>query len=264
MSELGKPSSHFVGREREIEEILVCLSMRRMKSCVLIGKPGVGKTEIAKKALEKASSSGKWRFLSFDSSSFGAGAKFMGMIEERTDAVFKKASKWNKKHPGSQVGFFIDEVHSFWNLGASSMMGTVTPGQAIKPYLADGSITIVGSTTLDEYRSVCLADKALARRLLPVFVEQPEMDETIAMAKSFISNEYPEWKSALPTAFYARLIESGESLCPTLADPDRTIEVLDRTLAKLAFKGKAGSVPEENEIAEAFSSMACLETIKRE
>jgi len=171
-----------IGRDDEIRRTLQVLQRRTKNNPVLIGEPGVGKTAIAEGLAQRIINSevpeglkGK-RVLSLDLGALVAGAKYRGEFEERLKSVLNELSKEE-----GQVILFIDEIHTI--VGAGKSDGAMDAGNMLKPALARGELHCVGATTLDEYRKYIEKDAALERRFQKVLVQEPTVEDTIAILR---------------------------------------------------------------------------------
>src|SRR5215207_3447268 len=171
-----------IGRDDEIRRVIQVLSRRTKNNPVLIGEPGVGKTAIVEGLAQRVVSEDvpasllERRVIALDIGSLLAGSKYRGEFEERLKAVLNEI-----KEAGGTVILFLDELHTI--VGAGAAEGAVDAANLLKPMLARGELRAVGATTLDEYRKHIEKDAALERRFQPVLVDEPSVEDAIAILR---------------------------------------------------------------------------------
>ncbi len=171
-----------IGRDQEVRRTMQILSRRTKNNPVLIGEPGVGKTAIIEGLAQKIikgdvpSSLKDKRLISLEVSSLLAGASFKGQFEDRVKAVLKEI-----EDAAGEIILFIDEIHTI--VGAGGGGGSVDVANMLKPMLARGQLRLIGATTIAEYHKYIETDAALERRMQPVMVEEPSVEDTIAILR---------------------------------------------------------------------------------
>ena len=220
-----------IGRDEEIRRVIQVLSRRTKNNPVLIGEPGVGKTAIAeglairiinKDVPEKLKNK---EIFSLDIASLLAGAKYRGDFEERLKALLNEIN--NKR---DQIILFIDELHSL--VGAGGSDGSLDASNIFKPALARGELHCVGATTFEEYRKYIEKDKALARRFQTVFVNEPNIETTVAMMRG-LKEKYELYHgvSIADKALLASVHLSSRYINDRYL-PDKAIDLIDEAASK--------------------------------
>ena len=178
----GQKLDPVIGRDEEIRNVIRILSRKTKNNPVLIGDPGVGKTAIVEGLAQRIVRGDvpeglkDKKVFALDMGALIAGAKYRGEFEERLKAVLNEI----KKQEGRTL-LFIDELHTI--VGAGKTEGSMDAGNLLKPMLARGELHCIGATTLDEYRKYIEKDPALERRFQPVTVDQPDVEDTIAILR---------------------------------------------------------------------------------
>jgi len=226
-----------VGRDREIERIIQILSRRTKNNPVLIGEPGVGKTAIVEGLAHRIVAGdvpetlqGK-RLVTLDIGGLVAGTKYRGEFEERLKKVIDEL-----QNAGNCV-LFIDEMHML--VGAGAAEGAVDAANILKPSLARGELQCIGATTLDDYRKYIEKDAALERRLQPVLVEEPTVEDSIQILRG-IKERYEEHHKL--TISDEALRAAAELAARYVSDrflPDKAIDLVDEASSRVRIKRSA-------------------------
>jgi ATP-dependent Clp protease ATP-binding subunit ClpC len=221
-----------VGREDEIKRVMQILSRRTKNNPVIVGEAGVGKTAIAEGLAQKIVADDVpdalkgHKVIALDMGALVAGSKFRGEFEERLKAVMDEV-----RQAKGEVILFIDEMHTV--VGAGAAEGSIDASNMLKPALAHGELQCIGATTLDEYRKFIEKDKALERRLQPVFISEPSVEATIEILKGL----RPRYEAHHKVKIKDEALEAAARLSQRyIADrhlPDKAIDLIDEAASKL-------------------------------
>ena len=231
-----------IGRDEEIRNVIRILSRKTKNNPVLIGEPGVGKTAIAEGLAQRIvkrdvpKSLQDKTIFSLDMGALIAGAKYRGEFEERLKAVLNEV-----KDSEGQIILFIDELHTI--VGAGKTDGAMDAGNLLKPMLARGELHCIGATTLDEYRQYIEKDPALERRFQPVQVDEPTVEDTIAILRG-LKERYEVFhgvKIADPALIAAATLSHRYITDRFL--PDKAIDLVDEACAQI--RTEMDSMPTE-------------------
>jgi ATP-dependent Clp protease ATP-binding subunit ClpB len=224
-----------IGRDEEIRRVMQILSRRTKNNPVLVGEAGVGKTAIVEGLAQRVTRGDipeglkGHEIFQLDMGALIAGAKYRGEFEERLKAVLNEIASTE-----GQMILFIDELHTV--VGAGRADGAMDAGNILKPMLARGELHAIGATTLDEYRQYIEKDAALERRFQPVFVDEPDVEDTISILRGL--------KERYDTHHGVRIQDAALISAAMLADryitdrnmPDKAIDLMDEAAARLRME----------------------------
>lgn len=221
-----------IGRDDEIKRVMQVLIRRTKNNPVLIGEAGVGKTAIAEGLALKIVSGDvpsllkDRKVVALDMAALVAGSKFRGEFEERLKAVMDEV-----RQSRGEVILFIDEMHTM--VGAGAAEGAIDASNMLKPALARGELQCVGATTTDEYRKHIEPDKALERRLQPVFVGEPDVEATVQMLKGLRPRYEAHHKVTITDAAIEAAVKYSKRYITERFLPDKAIDLIDEAASKI-------------------------------
>jgi ATP-dependent Clp protease ATP-binding subunit ClpC len=221
-----------IGREDEIKRVMQILVRRTKNNPVIVGDAGVGKTAIAEGLAQKIvaddvpdSLKGK-KVVALDMGAMVAGSKFRGEFEERLKAVMDEV-----RQAKGEVILFIDEIHTV--VGAGAAEGAIDASNMLKPALAHGELQCIGATTIDEYRKFIEKDKALERRLQPVYLNEPTVEATIEMLKGLRPRYEAHHKVKIKDEALEAAAKLSQRYIPDRRLPDKAIDLIDEAASKI-------------------------------
>ena len=223
-----------IGRDKEIERVIQILSRRTKNNPALIGEPGVGKTAIAEGLAHRIVSGDvpetlmNKRVLTLDIGSLVAGTKYRGEFEERLKKIIEELRSTN------DAVLFIDELHTL--VGAGAAEGAIDAANILKPPLARGELQCIGATTLDEYRKYIERDAALERRFQPVMVEEPTLEQTIAILMGIRERYEQHHKVVITDAAVKAAADLSIRYITDRHLPDKAIDLIDEAASRVRLR----------------------------
>ena len=226
-----------IGRKKEIERVIHVLNRKTKNNPVIIGDPGVGKTAVAEGLAQAIVGENvpdsllNKQILSLSLSNVIAGTKYRGEFEERMKNIIDEAAKVD-----NDIILFIDEIHTL--TGTGSAEGSLDAANLLKPALSRGNLQIIGATTIDEYRKQIEKDKALERRLQPIIIDEPSIEECVQILEGI----RPSYEKFHNLVISDEAIQSAVKLSKRyLTDrflPDKAIDLIDETAALMGARGQ--------------------------
>lgn len=225
-----------VGREREIKRMIQILIRRQKNNPVLTGEPGVGKTAVVEGLAQKITNGDvpiqllDKRILALDLALLISGTTYRGQFEERTKRLIDEIQK------AGDVLLFVDEIHAI--VGAGAAEGSIDLSNILKPALVRGNLRVIGATTNDEYRKYVEKDPALERRLQRVIVDEPTIDESIAILKGLKSAYEKHHNVAIDDEALVSAVEMSKRYISDRYLPDKAIDLIDEASAATQLENK--------------------------
>ena len=223
-----------IGRQREIERVMVVLSCRLKNNPVLIGEPGVGKTAVVEGLAQRIVGGevpetlrGK-QVYTLDLGALVAGARYRGDFEERLKKVVKEC------RTRGDIILFVDEIHTM--VGAGAAEGAIDAASILKPMLARGELQTIGATTTDEYRKYFEKDAALARRFQPIPVDEPTFTQTIEILKGLRDRFETYHRVSFTDAALVAAVTLADRYVPDRFLPDKAIDLIDEAGARMRIR----------------------------
>jgi len=226
--------NELIGRREELALLKESMYKKRMKNTILVGEAGCGKTAILEQFAYDMGH--HFNLVELDIGSCVAGTSLRGQFEEKIISFFTEVAKANKTFSKKTI-IFIDEIHTLYNAGGAD--GAIDASNIIKSYLSRGEITVIGATTVDEYENTIKKDKALCRRLSPIFIKELDDKTNLEILDRFNNN-------CLDPAVVQYIYSESKKIKG--ANPDKSIEILDRCMARQIFTGKHMTNNEVNKI----------------
>jgi ATP-dependent Clp protease ATP-binding subunit ClpC len=226
-----------IGRDLEIRQVMQTLTRRKKNNPVIIGEAGVGKTAIAEGLASRIvagdvpnSLKGR-RVLALDMGALVAGSKFRGEFEERLKAVVDEV-----KQAQREIILFLDEIHTM--VGAGAAEGGIDASNLLKPALSRGEIQVIGATTSDEYRRYIEKDAALERRFQPIYLEEPDLAETVEILRALKPRYEAHHKVQIDDSALVAAARLSDRYITERHLPDKAIDLIDEAASKLRIEAE--------------------------
>ncbi len=223
-----------IGRIEETDRVIEILSRRTKNNPCLIGEPGVGKTAVIEGLAQKIINGNipenlkNKKVITLDITSMVAGAKYRGDFEERVKKCLAEVKK------AEDIILFIDEIHTI--VGAGAAEGAIDAANILKPLLARGEIQVVGATTIKEYRKYIEKDQALERRFQPIYIEEPNKEDTIQILKGIRDKYEAHHNVKITDGAIVAAVELSTRYIYDRFLPDKAIDLIDETASKIKLK----------------------------
>jgi len=249
-----------IGRDPEMRRVMQILGRRTKNNPVLVGEAGVGKTAVVEGVAQKIVNDDvpdilkNKRLMSLDMGALVAGSKFRGEFEERLKAVIDEVTKANEEAAakGGGIILFIDEMHTV--VGAGATEGSLDASNILKPALARGELQCIGATTRDEYSKNIEKDKALERRFQPVYVEEPGVEDAIAILRGLKPRYEAHHKIEISDDAIVAAVKLSKRYMTDRHLPDKAIDLIDEAASKVRLDTE--SAPQSvKDLAKELSSL---------
>lgn len=247
-----KPDEHIYKREKEISTLIEILLRKNKNNPLLLGEAGVGKTAIVEEFArriergEVPDALSNYKVIELDTGSLISGTRYRGEFEDRLGKIIKEVID------EGNIVLFIDEIHTLVNCGGAE--GAIDAANILKPYMARGSLKIIGATTLKEYKDTIYKDKALDRRFQTINIEEPSIKDTEYILKNIRENYEKHHNVIISDENIKDIIAYSEKYIFNRYNPDKTIDILDSVCAhvQLSRPNKKNALSELNKKKEKF------------